>query len=63
MDYLIERYLLKPRASSASSGDGFSGKYSRSLARERVVFDDALHDPELWLSTLSTLRLDYLTGP
>ena len=39
-----------------------SGKYSRSLARERVVFDDALHDPKLWLSTLSTLRLDYLTS-
>jgi putative oxidoreductase len=28
IDDLIERYLLRPRASSARSGDGFSGKYS-----------------------------------
>src|SRR5215475_15568517 len=28
MDYLIERYLLKPPASSARSGEGFPSKYS-----------------------------------
>src|ERR1051326_7974721 len=27
MDYLIERYLLKPRTSSSRPGDGFSSKY------------------------------------